>query len=242
MRHKHFILSVIITCSLALCALCSCAPDPIYSRHPEYYGKTLYFTDDDPKSLTVHTQNDAHRITTCKPGGKVTVFLPVMKPGEYIYKTTNKWTCALYSDPNIWPTALSADSTSPELISRLPEVSVRVGASSVRVRHIISAFFTGSQYSPLRPPSERKVVLASLVKFVTSKLRAAEGGRMPDIIASAIRVCCSGTIRQERRPEGKSEDISATKASLADEESPHLTILSILTLLPASRKNLVLTK
>lgn len=100
MRHKHFILSVIITCSLALCALCSCAPDPIYSRHPEYYGKTLYFTDDDPKSLTVHTQNDAHRITTCKPGGKVTVFLPVMKPGEYIYKTTNKWTCALYSDPN----------------------------------------------------------------------------------------------------------------------------------------------
>ena len=62
MRYKYFIMSTIITWGLALCSLSSCAPDPVYSKHPEYYGKTLYFTDADPQILTVNTQNDVNRI------------------------------------------------------------------------------------------------------------------------------------------------------------------------------------
>jgi hypothetical protein len=50
------------------------------------------------------------------------------------------------------------------------------GASSVRARHIISDLLTESQYSPESPPSERKVVLARRVKFVTSKQSAEDGG------------------------------------------------------------------
>ena len=52
----------------------------------------LYFTTDDPKSITVHSQNDVKRISTCKVGDTVTVFLPVKTPGVYIYKSTFKWT------------------------------------------------------------------------------------------------------------------------------------------------------
>lgn len=100
MRYKHVIMSAIVTWGIALCSLCSCTPDPVYSKHPEYYGKTLYFTDADHQSLTVHTQNDVNRIYTCNAGDKVTVFLPVYIPGEYIYETTYKWSYALYSDPN----------------------------------------------------------------------------------------------------------------------------------------------
>ena len=103
MRHKPFVLSTIIACSLALCSLYSCAPDPVYSRHPEYHGKNLYFTDANPQSLTLETQGDTKvikRIKICSPGQQVTVFLPVYIPGEYIYKTTYKWSYALYSDPN----------------------------------------------------------------------------------------------------------------------------------------------
>ena len=80
-------------------ALHSCAPEPIYSNHPEFYGKNLYFTDANPQSLTVNTQNDVKRITTCNAGDVVTVFLPVINPGSNIYKTNYKWSYALYSDP-----------------------------------------------------------------------------------------------------------------------------------------------
>lgn len=103
MRHKHVIFFSILAWGLALCSLCSCAPDPVYSRNPEYHGQTLYFTDADPQLLTLETQGDTKiikRIRICSPGEQVTVFLPVYIPGEYIYKTTNKWSYALYSDPN----------------------------------------------------------------------------------------------------------------------------------------------
>ena len=103
MRHKNIILFSIFAFGVVLCSLCSCAPDPVYSKHPTYHGKTLYFTNSDPKLLTGHTQGDEtiiKRITTCKPGEKVTVFLPIEIPGKYIYKTTYKWSYALYSDPN----------------------------------------------------------------------------------------------------------------------------------------------
>ena len=78
----------------------SCAPDPVYSKHPEYHGKALYFTDTDPQSLTLSTQNDVKRVATCNAGDKLTVFLPVYMPGEYIYKAVYKWSCALKSDPS----------------------------------------------------------------------------------------------------------------------------------------------
>lgn len=94
---KIVFLSIIAIIGLGLH---SCAPDPVYSKHPEYHGKALYFTDADPQSLTVNTQNDVNRIYTCNAGDKVTVFLPVYMSGEYIYKTTYRWSYALYSDPS----------------------------------------------------------------------------------------------------------------------------------------------
>ncbi len=97
---KIVFLSIIAIIGLVLH---SCAPDPVYSKHPEYHGKNLYFTDADPKLLTVETQGDESiigRIRTCNAGDKVTVFLPVYMSGEYIYKTTYKWSYALRSNPN----------------------------------------------------------------------------------------------------------------------------------------------
>lgn len=91
MRYKSVLLPLF---AVLVWALGACAPEPIYSSHPEYYGKTLYFTDADPKSLTVNTQNDVNRISTCNAGDSVTVFLPVIKSGEHIYNTTYKWTLA----------------------------------------------------------------------------------------------------------------------------------------------------
>ena len=52
----------------------------------------LYFTTDDPKSITVHNQNNVKRVSRCKVGDSVTVFLPVKTPGVYIYRSTFKWT------------------------------------------------------------------------------------------------------------------------------------------------------
>lgn len=100
MRYKSIFLLLFV---VLVSAMTSCAPEPIYSEHPEYYGKTLYFTKSDPKLLTVYTQGDTEtivRTTTCKPGERVTVFLPVYTPGKNIYETTYKWSYALYSDPS----------------------------------------------------------------------------------------------------------------------------------------------
>ena len=94
---KTILLSFAVIIGLALH---SCAPEPVYSRQPEYHGKTLFFTDADPQSLTLNTQNDVKRLSACNAGDEVTVFLPVYKPGEYIYKTTYKWSYALKSNPN----------------------------------------------------------------------------------------------------------------------------------------------
>ena len=96
MRNKSILLAVLAVIGLALH---SCAPDPVYSKHPEYHGKTLYFTDADPQSLTLNTQNEVNRVFTCNAGDTLTVFLPVYAPGEYIYRTTYKWSYALYTDP-----------------------------------------------------------------------------------------------------------------------------------------------
>ncbi len=100
MRSKSILLSLLV---VLVYALSSCAPDAVYSKDPQYHGTNLYFTDADPKLLTGDTQNNTsiiRRINTCKAGSKVTVFLPIYVPGEYIYKTTYKWSYALKSDPD----------------------------------------------------------------------------------------------------------------------------------------------
>ena len=48
--------------------------------------------------------------------------------------------------------------------------------------------------SPATPPSLRNMELANLVKFVTSKQSAADGGRKSVISRSLLTVSCSGTI------------------------------------------------
>ena len=90
--------------------------------------------------------------------------------------------------------------TSPAFTSRLAEVSVSTGESSVRVLHIISADLAPSQYSPESPPKARNTVFASLVKFVTSKKGVADGGMTLDSAPSVRTVCCSGTISKAGEP------------------------------------------
>jgi hypothetical protein len=69
------------------------------------------------------------------------------------------------------------------------------------------------------------------VKFVTSKLSTDEGGRIFAINASAITVCCSGTISCAALPDSTSRDISFIKDSRADDRYLLLTIFNIISLL-----------
>lgn len=91
---KSFLLMA-MTIGVALMAV-SCAPEPIYSYPPEYYrsesGYKLYFTTDDSETLTVNNQNNVKRITQCKAGDTITVFLPVITPGIRLYRTEYRWT------------------------------------------------------------------------------------------------------------------------------------------------------
>ena len=87
---------VVLAIMLAL-TMASCVKNEYISYPTEFYrdgsgNYRLYFTTDDPKSITVHNQNAVKRISRCKAGDSVTVFLPVVTPGIYIYKSTFKWT------------------------------------------------------------------------------------------------------------------------------------------------------
>lgn len=88
-----FVVSAIM---LAL-TMVSCVKKEYISYPTEFYhdedgNYRLYFTTADSKSITVYNQSNVKRISRCKTGDSVTVFLPVTTPGIYIYKSTFKWT------------------------------------------------------------------------------------------------------------------------------------------------------
>ena len=98
------------------------------------------------------------------------------------------------------PIALNALVTRPAPMPDLPLVIDSTGESSVNTPHIRSDFFAEVRYSPHIPPSARNAVLVNLVKLVTSKLSAADAGIISHISASAVTVCCSGTMRKTLLP------------------------------------------
>lgn len=95
MRNKSILLAAVAAIGLALH---SCAPDPVYSRLPEY-KKPLLFTLDKPETVTWENQDKVKTISRCNAGDSVTVFLPTVYTGAYLYEADYKWT----SDSELLP-------------------------------------------------------------------------------------------------------------------------------------------
>lgn len=86
MKYKSVLLLLAVALGVALS---SCAPDPVYSYPPEY--EKLKLTKDDPKSITLPTQNEVDFISSCQAGDSVSVFMFVVTPGTYITEATYYW-------------------------------------------------------------------------------------------------------------------------------------------------------
>lgn len=69
----------------------SCAPDPIYSYPPEY-ERTVKFSLEDPRTLTLDRQNDATYVTRCQPGDSLTALIRVAYTGAHITRAVYYWT------------------------------------------------------------------------------------------------------------------------------------------------------
>ncbi len=68
----------------------SCQRELPMSCPPEYQ-KPLRFTLDRPETVIWHEQNNVKTVNSCEPGDSVTVFLPTVYTGAYIYKATYQW-------------------------------------------------------------------------------------------------------------------------------------------------------
>lgn len=87
---RNICMKIALT-AVAVLALVSCAPEPIYSYPPEYV-KTLVFTLEDPKTITLDNQDEVPSVSECKVNDSVTVFIPVTYPGTYITRADYYWT------------------------------------------------------------------------------------------------------------------------------------------------------
>ena len=87
---RNICIKIALT-AVAVLALVSCAPEPIYSYPPEYV-KTLVFTLEDPKTITLDNQDEVPSVSECKVNDSVTVFIPVTYPGTYITRADYYWT------------------------------------------------------------------------------------------------------------------------------------------------------
>ena len=87
MKHKLVLLLSVIALG---CTLSACAPDPIYSYPPEY-EREVRLTKDDPKTITLNSQDRVGFISSCQSGDSVTALIRVTYTGAYITRAVYSW-------------------------------------------------------------------------------------------------------------------------------------------------------
>ena len=81
----------LLLCAMFLgLALASCEKEQAISVAPKYYAN-LFFTTDAPKTITLENQDDITRIDECNVGDSITVFIPVIEPGDNITYANYYW-------------------------------------------------------------------------------------------------------------------------------------------------------